>query len=416
MINLRYHIVSITAVFLALGIGVAMGSTLIQRATIDTLENRLDDQQERLEETDAENQQLEAELAAVEQLDEQFGDQATEQLLRGRLVRVPVMVFAAEGIDDGGLDGIRRSIVNAGADFRGTFRTTERLALTTEDDIVDLAVVLDNPSTDPDELRAVLIRRFGDALLRAAEVPTEDDTPVITVPPVPSTTTTVAPPPTSAPPPTTAGEAPPPPPTTAPAPTTTTSTTTTTTTIPEPDEVAVGLIQGLVFNGFLVYEPPASGAPQMSPVPVDSARYAFVSGSDAVPANDDFLLPLAQRLINRADTVAPLVVTDNSGPATLAAAQADEDTGGAGVEPEVDDTSMVVQFARGRGRGRTGVDGGHHPVVPRLGRHRPVARTTGRPRGGRLRRRPVGRADPARPQLTERGSPRDIARRGKRPR
>ena len=127
MINLRYHIVSITAVFLALGIGVAMGSTLIQRATIDTLENRLDDQQRRLEETDAENQRLEAEMAAGEQLNSQFGAQATEQLLRGRLDQVPVMIFAAEGIDDEGLDGVKRSIVNAGAEFRGTFRTTERL-------------------------------------------------------------------------------------------------------------------------------------------------------------------------------------------------------------------------------------------------------------------------------------------------
>ena len=338
MINLRYHIVSITAVFLALGIGVAMGSTLIQRATIDTLENRLDDQQQRLEETDAENLRLEAELAAVEQLDRQFGDQATEQLLRGRLERVPVVVFASEGIDEEGLDGVRRSIVNSGADFRGTFRTTERLALTTEDDIVDLGVVLDNPSTDPEELRAVLVRRFGDALLRAAEVPTEDDTTVITVPPLPSTSTTVAPPPTTA----GRGEGATPPPSTAPAPTTTTSTTTT--TIPEPDEVAVGLVQGLVFNGFLVYEPPATGAPQMSPVPVDSARYAFVSGADAVPSNDDFLLPLSQRLISRADAVAPLVVADNSGPLELAASQAEQDTGGSDIELEVDGTSMVVQL------------------------------------------------------------------------
>ncbi len=340
MINLRYHIVSITAVFLALGIGVAMGSTLIQRATIDTLENRLDDQQQRLEETDAENLRLEADLAAVEQLESAFGDQATEQLLRGRLVRVPVVVFASEGIDEAGLDGVRRSIVNSGADFRGTFRTTERLALTTEDDIVDLAVVLDNPSTDPDELRAVLVRRFGDALLRAAEVPTEDDTTVVTVPPLPSTSTTVVPPPTTAPPPTTVGEGTTP--STAPAPTTTTSTTTT--TIPEPDEVAVGLVQGLVFNGFLVYEPPPTGAPQMSPVPIDSARYAFISGADAVPSNDDFLLPLAQRLISRADAVAPLVVADNSGPLELAASQAEQDTGGSEIESEVDDTSMVVQL------------------------------------------------------------------------
>ena len=346
MINLRYHIVSITAVFLALGIGVAMGSTLIQRATIDTLENRLDDQQQRLEETDAENLQLEAELAAREQLDSQFGSQATEQLLRGRLDQVPIMVFAAEGIDEDGLDGVRRSIVNSGADFRGTFRTTERLSLSTEDDVADLAVVLDNPSTDPDELRAVLIRRFGSALLRAAEVPTEDDTPVITVPPAP-TTITVPPAPTTQPPspPTTAGEVTPGPSTTVPAPTTTTSTTTTTTTLPEPDEVAVGLIQGLVFNGFLIYEPPASGAPQASPVPVDSARYAFVSGAGAVPANEDFLQPLARQMAFRSETVAPIVAADNSGPVALTASQAEDPEDEGAVEDVLDEESLV-QYLR----------------------------------------------------------------------
>ncbi|MFA9563444.1 MAG: copper transporter [Acidimicrobiales bacterium] len=342
MINLRYHIVSITAVFLALGIGVAMGSTLIQRATIDTLENRLDDQKQRLEETDAENQQLEADLAARDQLDSQFGAQATEQLLRGRLDQVPVMIFAAEGIDEAGLDGVKRSIVNAGADFRGTFRTTERLALETEDDIADLAVVLDNPSSDPDELRVVLIRRFGDALLRAAEVPTEDDTPVITVPPVQSTTS-VAPVPTTqpAPPPPTTAAGAPGPSTTLPAPTTTTSTTTTTTTVPQPDDVAVGLIQGLVFNGFLIYEPPATGSPQTSPVPVDSARYAFVSGADAVPANEDFLQPLAQQMASRSETVAPIVAADNSGPRALTVIQAEEADDGSEAEDALEQESLV---------------------------------------------------------------------------
>ena len=37
MINLRYHIVSIVAVFLALGIGVLMGSTIVDRAIVSTL-------------------------------------------------------------------------------------------------------------------------------------------------------------------------------------------------------------------------------------------------------------------------------------------------------------------------------------------------------------------------------------------
>ena len=42
MLNLRYHVVSLVAVFLALGIGVIMGATVIDRVTVDQLRNRLD--------------------------------------------------------------------------------------------------------------------------------------------------------------------------------------------------------------------------------------------------------------------------------------------------------------------------------------------------------------------------------------
>ena len=41
MINFRFHLVSLTAVFLALGIGIAVGATVVDRATVDFLETRL---------------------------------------------------------------------------------------------------------------------------------------------------------------------------------------------------------------------------------------------------------------------------------------------------------------------------------------------------------------------------------------
>ena len=47
MINLRYHIVSIIAVFLALAIGVVMGSTVIARSELDLLHNRQNDLEKR---------------------------------------------------------------------------------------------------------------------------------------------------------------------------------------------------------------------------------------------------------------------------------------------------------------------------------------------------------------------------------
>ena len=59
MINLRYHIVSITAVFLALGIGLAFGAAFIDRATVEALNRNLTDienQNSALEEENAELQ------------------------------------------------------------------------------------------------------------------------------------------------------------------------------------------------------------------------------------------------------------------------------------------------------------------------------------------------------------------------
>src|SRR5690606_8538029 len=42
MIHFRYHLISIVAVFLALGIGIVMGSTVIDKAIVNSLKNRID--------------------------------------------------------------------------------------------------------------------------------------------------------------------------------------------------------------------------------------------------------------------------------------------------------------------------------------------------------------------------------------
>ncbi|MBV9664035.1 MAG: copper transporter, partial [Actinobacteria bacterium] len=42
MINFRYHLVSLTAVFLALAIGIAMGATVVDQATVKLLRSQLE--------------------------------------------------------------------------------------------------------------------------------------------------------------------------------------------------------------------------------------------------------------------------------------------------------------------------------------------------------------------------------------
>ena len=55
MINFRYHLVSIVAVFLALGIGIIMGTAVIDRAVVDRLERQQDDLDKRIDDVRSEN-------------------------------------------------------------------------------------------------------------------------------------------------------------------------------------------------------------------------------------------------------------------------------------------------------------------------------------------------------------------------
>ena len=42
MINFRFHLASLIAIFLALALGVVIGAGVIDRGVVDTLDNRLD--------------------------------------------------------------------------------------------------------------------------------------------------------------------------------------------------------------------------------------------------------------------------------------------------------------------------------------------------------------------------------------
>jgi hypothetical protein len=83
MVNLRYHIVSLTAVFLALGIGLTLGSSFLDRVTVDTLNNQLTALEGQIGETRAENRDLGRRAGALADRDALLGEQLGERVLRG---------------------------------------------------------------------------------------------------------------------------------------------------------------------------------------------------------------------------------------------------------------------------------------------------------------------------------------------
>ena len=134
MINIRYHIVSITAVFLALGIGVALGSTFFDRATVDLLNRNINSAERRIKATNAENERLTRELDAARARDDALIVSGSGTLLGDRLKDAPVVVITAPGVDKGDTEETTAVLEQAGADLRGTLSLRDGLGFSGQPD------------------------------------------------------------------------------------------------------------------------------------------------------------------------------------------------------------------------------------------------------------------------------------------
>ena len=279
MINLRYHIVSITAVFLALGIGLVFGAAFIDRATVEALDRNLRAIERQNEDLQEENARLEQRVAASAAAEQELREQALGQLVGGHLEGVPVLVLAVRGVDDDVVRATADATVAAGAELGGVLWITERLVLDDEAEVADLADVLQLGIDDPDRLRGSLARRLGTVLAAAAELPGPGPEEL------PDTTATTTP-----------GDAPTLPP-------------------PTPTEEPP-LIAALRGAEFLELDPPAQAPSTFAVVPEAGLRLVVVSGTSAVLPDDDFLVPLVDRVTEDVtpESGAPVVVAAQRGP------------------------------------------------------------------------------------------------------
>jgi len=147
MIDFRYHVVSIIAVFLALGTGIVLGSTALDRPIIDDLKRRttgLAEDKARLQE------RVEGLEDSVDD-DEAFTAAVGEIVLPGRLTGQRVTVVSTPGADGDVRDSVIEAIRTAGARVTGQInllpRFTDPDAAAEIDDLVSkLATGIDPPS------------------------------------------------------------------------------------------------------------------------------------------------------------------------------------------------------------------------------------------------------------------------------
>jgi hypothetical protein len=168
LINLRYHIVSLTAVFLALAVGVLMGSTVLDRGTVALLEKSSSQLRGNLDTYRAENERFRDELGQWHR----YGDELLPGQVAGRLKGRSVVLVDTNAVDDATRTGVRDVLTAAGAEYDGrvTF-AADRLRLTSDKDRSALAGQLQLTDSDPAVLQRALVDEVSARLLRSAALP-----------------------------------------------------------------------------------------------------------------------------------------------------------------------------------------------------------------------------------------------------
>jgi Copper transport outer membrane protein, MctB len=171
VISLRYHIVSLVAVFLALALGIVVGSTVLQEGTVSVLRATSEAVRAKSEENSRKNVELTRQIGDLQR----FGVAVLPELVQNRLKGRSVVLVDTDKVDGGLREGVRKVLEDAGAQVDGqiTF-ADERLALGADADRTAMGRLLAVDAGAPDVLRGELVRRLANRLATPAAIPQDN--------------------------------------------------------------------------------------------------------------------------------------------------------------------------------------------------------------------------------------------------
>jgi hypothetical protein len=134
MVNFRFHLVSLIAVFLALGLGILVGSSVVDRVIVDRLDDEIASVRSESAQRNAENGRLNDQL---KKLDEFVRDSA-QYSVAGRLAKQPVLLVADKSVDENAAKDVLATLRAAGATAPGILWIPDRWRLDSPQDVAAL--------------------------------------------------------------------------------------------------------------------------------------------------------------------------------------------------------------------------------------------------------------------------------------
>lgn len=121
MISLRQHTISLIAVFLALAVGVVLGSGLLSGSVLSGLRDDRDGLQGEVEDLQSRNNAVNQQLVAADEFDAAVAGRVVAGSLSGR----SVVVITTPDADPGDVEGVGRIVTDAGGSISGRIGLTE---------------------------------------------------------------------------------------------------------------------------------------------------------------------------------------------------------------------------------------------------------------------------------------------------
>jgi Copper transport outer membrane protein, MctB len=146
MIDFRYHLVSIVAVFLALGLGIVLGATALQPSTVGVLDKTSQQEYQQIIGLRASVSQLQQQVGS----NDQFAQAAAPLLLHELLAGQRVVLVAGPGASGQVIAGITQALTEAGATISGQVQLQARFfdaSSATQEQLGQLAQQLASPGT-----------------------------------------------------------------------------------------------------------------------------------------------------------------------------------------------------------------------------------------------------------------------------
>lgn len=165
MIDFRYLLITVVAIFLALTIGILVGSGFLGEPLRKNLEARVEAVGERNRELANEIDDLEAVIGQDDRFAEAIEPHTIDDVLQGK----QMVMFTFEEADGSVLEEQTSALGEAAADLVSTITITQKFELAGPDDAEELRVALESTIVEKETLRQTAARTLGSRAAAAAQ-------------------------------------------------------------------------------------------------------------------------------------------------------------------------------------------------------------------------------------------------------